>query len=125
MLSTRLINTNPHDFTFDEDIRTYELHPQVGFTLLGDCGVKDKVIGYGALEHHERIDGSGFPSGKRKISFLGQVIGIFDAYDMLRNGHNLTGISYSSMEALKIMKKECEAGKFSKELFQTFVYSLL
>lgn len=125
MLSTHLINANPYTLTRDEDVQEFQLHPQIGFDLLEDCVIKDKVIGFGALEHHERIDGSGFPVGKRKVSFLGQVIGIFDTYDTLRNGQNQSGVSYSSIEALKIMKKECDAGKFSKELFETFAYSLL
>ncbi|MBN1577144.1 MAG: HD domain-containing protein [Chitinispirillaceae bacterium] len=125
MLPAHLITANPDNLTNDEDIRAFRLHPQVGFNLLEDCGIKDKIIDYGALEHHERIDGSGFPGGKTKISFLGQIIGIFDVYDTLRNGRNQAGVALTSIDALRIMKKECDTGKFSRELFQTFVYSLL
>ena len=125
MLPTHLVTTNPYNLTQDEDKRAYQVHPHIGYNLLEDCGIKNNVINYGALEHHERIDGSGFPSGKQKISFFGQVIGLLDAYDSLRNGYNQAGVTHSTIEALKIMKKLSEAGKFSKELFQTFVYSLL
>jgi HD-GYP domain-containing protein (c-di-GMP phosphodiesterase class II) len=125
MLPDHLINCNPYQLTSEEDLRLFRQHPQIGYNLLEDCGVRDKILKYGALEHHERIDGSGFPAGKRKISFLGQIIGIFDTYDSLCNGRNSTGKRYPSIEALKLMKKECDAGKYSKELFETFVYSLV
>ena len=125
MLPAHLITTNPYSLNRDEDVRAFQIHPQVGFHLLEDCGIRDKIIDYGALEHHERIDGSGFPGGKRNLSFLGQVIGIFDAFDSLKTGRNTAGMAFSTIDALKIMKKKCDEGKFSKELFQTFVYSLV
>ena len=125
MLPPHVINCNPYLTNNNEDLYSFQLHPQIGFSLLVDCGIKDNIINYGALEHHERIDGSGFPSGKRKISFLGQVLGLLDTYDTLRNGHNQNGVKLTSMETLKIMKKQCEEKQFSNELFQSFVYSLL
>ncbi|MDL2218708.1 HD-GYP domain-containing protein, partial [Christensenellaceae bacterium OttesenSCG-928-M15] len=39
----------------------------------------------GVLDHHERLDGSGYPNGKRgdKISEFGKLIAVADVYDAL------------------------------------------
>jgi putative two-component system response regulator len=39
-----------------------------------------------ALDHHERLDGSGYPHGKRgeAISLAARIMGICDIYDALR-----------------------------------------
>lgn len=103
----------------------YESHSQIGYELLKMIGVKEKAILSGALEHHERLDGHGFPGAKKKLSFIGQLIGIVDAYDFMRTACDETGQTISPLAALKLLKQDCESGYFSRELFEGFVYCLL
>jgi HD-GYP domain-containing protein (c-di-GMP phosphodiesterase class II) len=125
MLPDHLLSCNPKTLVDAQDIVAYQLHPQIGYILLEDCGIKNKIIDFGTLEHHERLDGSGFPKGKNKISFLGQIIGLVDAYDSIKNMPRPGVLIMSPIDSLKILKKDCDAGKFSKEIFESFIYSLL
>lgn len=58
-------------------------HPKMGFDMLQSSGNFSDAILQAVLEHHERYDGSGYPSGKHggKISLYGKIIAIADVYD--------------------------------------------
>jgi putative nucleotidyltransferase with HDIG domain len=103
----------------------YQSHTSIGFELLKECGIASKFVKYGAIEHHERLDGSGYPSGARKISLLAQLIGIVDTYDLECGRFDPEGHPRSAMHILKDLKKDCERGKFNRELFGGFVYTLI
>jgi len=74
-----------------------------------------------AVFHHERIDGKGYPYGKKgnEIPFLAKVCAIADAYDGMVSWkpykENMTG-----SQALEVLKSE--SGKqFQPELVECFV----
>jgi HD-GYP domain-containing protein (c-di-GMP phosphodiesterase class II) len=58
-------------------------HSGLGYEMLQSSGNFSEAILQGILEHHERCDGSGYPSGKygAKISLYGKIIAIADVYD--------------------------------------------
>ncbi len=60
-------------------------HVQLGYEILSHTpGISDVVLQIVA-EHHERMDGSGYPAGKKgnDISLYGQMAAIVDVYDSL------------------------------------------
>jgi HD-GYP domain-containing protein (c-di-GMP phosphodiesterase class II) len=64
-----------------EEIRK---HPQHGFDLLGECANCPQVVRTVALQHHERLDGSGYPAGLTQTelhpySCIAAVADTFDA----------------------------------------------
>ena len=70
--------------------RLVEQHPMLGAMLLEqnlDLAPCARQI---VLEHHERIDGSGYPLGVRasNLSLAGQIVAITDAYDEMLSGRN-------------------------------------
>jgi HD-GYP domain-containing protein (c-di-GMP phosphodiesterase class II) len=100
-------------------------HPSIGSRLIKEINRFSEDIALGALEHHEKIDGSGYPGGLLKISFSGQIIGIIDCYEALTNEDRPYRRAMDPLETLKLIKSDVEAGKFDRALFEKFCYSLI
>ena len=100
-------------------------HPKIGeFIIKVKSGI-DGGIARGAMDHHEKLDGSGYPRGKREISYVGQVLGIIDCYEALTNEDRPYRKAMSPLDALKTIKTDVEAGKFNRKIFEKFCYSLI
>ena len=108
-----------------KEFNVMKRHPKLGeFIIKVKSGI-DGRISRGALEHHEKLDGSGYPKGTRHISFVGQLLGIIDCYEALTNEERPYRSAKSPLEALKVIKKDVEAGKFDRIIFEKFCYSLI
>jgi HD-GYP domain-containing protein (c-di-GMP phosphodiesterase class II) len=60
-------------------------HCEKGWKLLSECFNTGGYIARGALEHHERLDGSGYPKGltENMISDIGKITAVADVYDAM------------------------------------------
>lgn len=60
------------------------LHPTIGASILAPVGILKNVI-LGVLHHHERVDGTGYPSGLSadEISLEGRILCVSDAIDAM------------------------------------------
>jgi len=67
-----------------EDFDKMKEHVIWGAEIIRELGVIDKVADI-VLEHHEKLDGSGYPFGKRdnEISHEGKILSVADIYDAL------------------------------------------
>ncbi|MDO2946889.1 HD-GYP domain-containing protein [Aeromonas simiae] len=67
------------------EINFLRMHPQYGFDMLNQLDAFEPKIRLVALQHHERLDGSGYPKGLKgdEISPLARIIGLTDHYDEL------------------------------------------
>ena len=108
-----------------EEFEIIKSHPTIGSRLIRDINHLGDDIALAALEHHEKLDGSGYPSGTKEISFSGQVIGIVDCYEALTNEERPYRRAKDPMDTLKLIKDDVEAGKFNRRLFEKFCYSLI
>lgn len=108
-----------------EEFRKIQAHPRIGHNLLKSNGFRDSNVLLAAIEHHEKLDGSGYPEGRNRISEIGQIIGIIDCYEAITNDDRPYRDALAPLSALKIMKEEVDSGKFSKRHFENFAYSLL
>lgn len=68
----------------DEEFEIIKRHPEWGDKLLVDLGFGDEVR-HLVRDHHERLDGSGYPHGTESslISFDARILGVCDVYDAL------------------------------------------
>ncbi|GEM_PF-2181414 len=82
--------------------------------------LRDNII-YGILEHHERIDGSGYLRGKKgqNISFAGRLIGIIDVYDALIRRRSYKTLLTPSQAVSILLKMEGE-NQFDRTIFSYF-----
>ena len=114
----------PHKLT-DKEFETMKLHPKIGADIIaGKQGIR-KSIAVGAIEHHEKLDGSGYPKGSTEISFTGQLLGIIDCYEALTNEDRPYRRAMKPLEALKLIKSDVEQGKFNRKIYEKFCYSLV
>jgi len=69
----------------DEEFAEVKLHPAAGVALLEELGGFDPLVLSLVLDHHERLDGSGYPRRleRGEISLEAQVLGVCDVYDAL------------------------------------------
>jgi len=61
-----------------------KIHPQVGYDILKDIDFPWPVA-QGVLQHHERLDGSGYPSGltEREISPEAKILAVADVVEAM------------------------------------------
>lgn len=100
-------------------------HPKIGNEIIREKNKLGGDVARGALEHHEKLDGSGYPQGTRDISYVGQLLGIIDCYEALTNEDRPYRRAKEPLETLKFIKDDVEAGKFNRKIFEKFCYSLI
>ena len=96
-------------------------HPQLGYRVLAEVGRLDEVAMPIILEHHERLDGSGYPAGLvgDEIHIYARICAIADVFDALTTTRPYRKGS-KTFEALRIMRNEME-GHFQPEYLEEFV----
>ena len=118
------ILTAPRKLT-DEEFKQMQQHTIIGYNILKKCRFDSKEICLAALDHHEKLDSSGYPNGKVKISEMSHVISIIDCYEALTNDDRPYRNAMDAYKALDLIKMDVEAGKFRKNLFEGFIRSLV
>lgn len=73
------------------------------------------------LFHHEKLDGSGYPTGTKNIPRHVQVVTVADMFDAITCERPYRKHKVTSFEALKILSKEVERGRLDRELVASFV----
>ena len=92
---------------------------------MNNCKFADKNICSVALEHHEKLDGSGYPRGKRQISEVAQIVGIIDCYEAITNNERPYRGAMLPIDTLNVIKNDVESGKFNRDIFENFAKSLV
>ena len=108
-----------------EEFKKMQNHTVIGYRILSSCQFNSKDISLAAFEHHEKLDGSGYPSGKTKISEVAKIIGIVDCYEALTNNDRPYRNAMIPLDTLTLLKGDVEAGKLDRNIFEKFAYSLV
>ncbi len=68
----------------DDEYLEIRRHPVIGAQIVGKISNSERIVP-GILDHHERYDGKGYPSGKRgeEISLFGRIIAVADTFDAM------------------------------------------
>ncbi|CCK82052.1 metal-dependent phosphohydrolase [Desulfobacula toluolica Tol2] len=101
----------------DKEYSIYKTHTIKGFREIELYPTFDKSIGITALEHHERLDGSGYPHGIKQISFEAQLVGLIDSYEALKYQDKTFRKALKPYDALQIIKTDVVAEKYNKAIF--------
>ena len=122
-IDTELL-TAPRKLT-NEEFEEIKSHTTTGYKVLRKCRFGEKSIPLSALDHHEKLDGSGYPSGKTRISKAAQIIGVIDCYEALTNNDRPYRSAMGAFETLsQVIGEESKKGKYDVEIYQNFVKSL-
>ena len=110
----------------DVEFKEIQQHTVKGYNILDKCRFTDSEIKMTALQHHEKLDGSGYPLQARNIIEFAQILSIIDCYEALTNDDRLYRKSMAPLNALEVIQAEIvDTGKFSKELYKNFAHLLL
>ncbi len=108
----------------DSERRLVQEHPKLGAMLLEQSEEVPALARQIVLEHHERIDGSGYPNRVRgaDVSFFSQVVAITDAYDDMLSGRNQA--MQPPNEVLRQLFVQSNAGALDRQLVARIIRCL-
>jgi putative nucleotidyltransferase with HDIG domain len=91
----------------EDEFETMKNHPTYAVEILKGLGETNKLILDAIEQHHEKLDGSGYPKGLRadEIHILSQIVAIADIFDALTTKRSYKD-ALTTFEALSIMKNE-------------------
>lgn len=108
-----------------ESLQKIKTHPQVGYEI---CKKLDRLkpalpVIY---QHHERLDGSGYPGGIKKdeIKRAAQIVMIPDMFDAMTTQRSYRD-AMPINQALKIMDEDAKNGRINKHLYEIFKYQVI
>ncbi|MEO6854017.1 MAG: HD-GYP domain-containing protein [Rhodoferax sp.] len=108
----------------DAEFTLIKTHPAQGHMLLVECLTDDPAVLDIVLHHHEKTDGSGYPSGQagEGISLLAKMGAICDVYDAISSDRPYKK-GWDPAESLKKMA-EWTNGHLDTQVFHAFVKSM-
>jgi HD-GYP domain-containing protein (c-di-GMP phosphodiesterase class II) len=115
--------------TLDQALTSQEFeelsnHPLIGFNILKEDPSLSLLSAHVALQHHEYLDGSGYPRGLKGDEILpfAKIVAIADAFDNMVN-NRLPGKAYLHDEAIRFIQSY--SGKlFDKEFVHAFLVNI-
>jgi HD-GYP domain-containing protein (c-di-GMP phosphodiesterase class II) len=104
-----------------EEFEHIKQHVRFGEEILAEQPLLAETSLMVARQHHERLDGTGYPRGldEREISHFGQMAAIVDVYDALTSER----VYHSAMEPVEVILKllEWSGQHLNGELVQHFI----
>jgi len=103
-----------------EEFEEIKKHPEIGERICRPLNSLKPVLPI-IKHHHEKHDGSGYPSGLSgdEIPLLAQIMSMADVYDAFTS-HRSYRAALTYEQTMNILTKETEAGKFEPLLFKQF-----
>ncbi|UCG77844.1 MAG: GAF domain-containing protein [Nitrospirota bacterium] len=100
-----------------------EQHPTIGYEMVRPIS-SWKDIAQIILFHHERMDGSGYPTGKKgeEIPLLSRIISVADAFDVMTNESNYKEI-LSNEKAVEELEQNAGT-QFDPKVVEAFKQTL-
>jgi len=108
-----------------EEFMIMKSHPQLGADMIIADPELPAGIELGALEHHEKLDGTGYPNRITDISFPGRLIGIIDCYEALTGDERPYRRAKPPLPTLEMLKGDVVSGKLDQKIFTIFCRSLV
>jgi HD-GYP domain-containing protein (c-di-GMP phosphodiesterase class II) len=95
----------------EEETIEMQRHPVLSLEILMKSGVRNKAVLEGVLQHHERVNGTGYPKGLRAkaIGEYARITAISDTYDAM-----VTQRIHSDSHSPFVILHEFEQGGYSE-----------
>ncbi|MBI4178310.1 HD domain-containing protein [bacterium] len=94
-------------------------HPELGAQLIRETPGTQEAWSLPALEHHERLDGSGYPSGKPagKLSLASRIVQLCDVYEALTSDRSYRYAKFPDISMKHILGSP---EQFDRDIAQVF-----
>lgn len=99
---------NKKEHLSDDEWDIVRRHPELGAQCLQACEGLAPIVAGVALEHHERLDGSGYPRGLKAddIHPISRICAVVDSFDAMTAFRPFKERTLSVPEALDVLKRE-------------------
>lgn len=107
-----------------EEYTELQKHAQLGYDVLKNCDDISRVAAHVAWEHHERLDGSGYPRclKGREIHEYAKICAIADVYDAL-SSDRIYRSRVLTHEAIEYIRDESKT-RFDPDLVKLFLENI-
>ena len=104
----------------DDEWKIMRTHPVIGFEMLKDIPFLHPVLDV-VLHHHERFDGSGYPSGLigENIPLSARIFSVADSFDAMTNDRPYRK-AFSQAEAVEEIQP-CVNRQFDPDVVEAFI----
>lgn len=104
---------------------TLQSHTKVGYQLIESSSELSEAAKLAIVQHHERLDGSGYPAqiAKDKISHVSQIVAIADIFDAITS-YRPYRPSASYFTAMEELSQEMFTGKIDPKICSAFLAHL-
>ncbi len=112
---------NKEEKLTDDEYRQLQQHVTLGVDYLESKTSLSPIAMAIVKEHHERLDGSGYPHGLKgeELSIFGRMSGMIDTYEAMTSVRPYRKKSFSLSEVMKTLFKETPH-KFDPGIFEHF-----
>jgi HD-GYP domain-containing protein (c-di-GMP phosphodiesterase class II) len=112
---------NKEDRLTDEEFKLIQEHPQIGYDILKDVAFLEESRNI-LHQHHERIDGRGYPLGLKgdDINLLARILMVADAYDAMTSARPYRKKPLTTKEAITQLQQG-KGSQFDEEIVHVFV----
>lgn len=109
----------------EEEFELVKSHCYKGYIQIKSCAELNHLIKIICLEHHERVDGMGYPKGLKRenIHLLARIMAVSDAYDAM-NSDRPYRYAYMPHKALEILRMST-GFRYDEEVFSALVSVVL
>ncbi|MFC0525942.1 HD-GYP domain-containing protein [Pontibacillus salicampi] len=109
----------------NDEFEEVKKHPTYSYRLLEHIPVLKKGVLLGVLQHHERMDGSGYPIGLHdaKLHPFGKIVAATDMYHAMTS-ERLYRSKQSPFKVLEELMSD-QFGKFDHTIVQAFINSMV
>jgi putative nucleotidyltransferase with HDIG domain len=103
----------------EQEYEKIKKHTVLGYNFICQNPGMNLEVANAALMHHERVDGSGYPSGlKGQLNFYAAVVAVADVYDAITSAHSYAD-KRSPYSAAEILWQE-SFGKLDARITKVF-----
>jgi HD-GYP domain-containing protein (c-di-GMP phosphodiesterase class II) len=91
----------------DDEYATVQEHAERGYRLLAELGGFSEPVRALVRDHHERLDGRGYPRGlvAEQLSLDTRILAVCDVYDALRS-KRVYRAAWSHEDAMELLRRE-------------------
>ena len=122
-IADRLLNKS--EKLSDVELETVHNHPMAGFKILKELNILENQVLQGVLQHHERVDGSGYPYGFKgnQICLFGRIIAIADSFDAITatKAYHMKSSPFKAVEEIEA----CGYGTLDPYICQVFLNHII
>ncbi len=106
----------------EDEWQLMKQHPEAGCKMLEQAGLFSRDTAQIVLQHHERIDGSGYPHRLRgdRINVFSKICSVADIFDAMTTRRSYK-LECSAFDALTTIKEDVLQKEFDRDFFKKFV----